>query len=216
MKEKILLHKVKKLQKDAINKGVYSLFNSKVGKEIFSKGLGYDSLEFFYDLYKEWDGTGGNIPIELGEYLEGLIEDSTILLGIHRSGAITYPNNPQMLESVFENGLTNNGDLSSGVYTERPEPDKTVSFVDQILNLTIMLKSSYKSSTGAVLVCIPAEYMDENKCMKPECFDDIYDTSSGLPNIRSEFIVGYLTSVDGKYKLVTKEEVLANKKNTSI
>ena len=148
--------------------------------------------------------------------MEGLIEDSTILLGIHRSGAITYPNNPQMLESVFENGLTNNGDLSSGVYTERPEPDKTVSFVDQILNLTIMLKSSYKSSTGAVLVCIPAEYMDENKCMKPECFDDIYDTSSGLPNIRSEFIVGYLTSVDGKYKLVIKEEVLANKKNTSI
>ena len=104
MKEKILLHKVKKLQKDAINKGVFSLFNSKVGKDIFSKGLKYDALEFFYDIYKGWDNSGGDIPIELGEYLEQLIEDPSILVGIHRSGAITYPNNPQMLESVFENG----------------------------------------------------------------------------------------------------------------
>lgn len=215
MKEKILLYKVRKLQKDAISKGIFSLFNSKVGKDIFSKGLKYDALEFFFDIYKGWDATGGDIPIELGEYLEKLIEDPSILVGIHRSGAITYPNNTQMLESVFENGLTNNGDLSSGVYTERPEPDKTVSFVDQILNLIIMLKSSYKSSTGALLVCIPTEYMDENKCMKKEHFDDIYDTSSGMPNIRKEFITGYLTSVDGEYKLVTKEEVLQNKKNTS-
>ena len=46
-------------------------------------------------------------------------------------------------------------------------------------------------------------------------FDDIYDTSSGFPNIRKEFITGYLTSVDGQYKLITKEEVLQNKKNTS-
>lgn len=215
MKEKMLLHKVKKLQKAAINKGVFSLFNSKVGKDIFSKGLNYDALEFFYDLYKGWDETGGDIPIELGNYLESLIEDPNILLGIHRSGAITYPHNTGVLESVFENGLTNNGDISSGVYTERPEPDKTVSFVDAILNLVIMLKSSYKSSTGAVLVGIPAEYMDENKCMKKEHFDDIYDTSSGMPNIRKEFMLGYLTSVDGEYKFVTKEEILQNKKNTS-
>jgi hypothetical protein len=36
--------------------------------------------------------------------------------------------------------------------------------------------------------------------MKKEHFDDIYDTSSGLPNIRKEFITGYLKSVDGQYK----------------
>ena len=216
MKEKILLYKVKKLQKKAINDGVYSLFNSKVGKKLFSKKLNLESLEFFYDLYKGWDETGGDIPIELGEYLESLIEDPNTLIGIHRSGAITYPQNTSVLENVFENGLTNNGDISSGVYTERPEPDKTVSFVDAILNLIIMLKSSYKSSTGAVLVGIPAEYMDENKCMKKECFDDIYDTSSGLPNIRKEFMLGYLTSIDGQYKFVTRDEILQNKKDTTV
>ena len=215
MKEKILLYKVKKLQNDAIDKGVFSLFNSKDGKKIFSKKLDYDTLEFFYDLYKEWDDVEGDIPIELGEHLGNLIADPSVLVGIHRTGAISYPDSVEVLESIFEKGLINNGDGSSGVFNERPEPDKTVSFVDNILNLIIMLKSSYKDSTGAVLVGIPSEYMDENKCMRKECFEDIYDTSSGFPTIRSEFILGYLTSVNGKYKLITKEEILQNKKNTS-
>lgn len=215
MKEKILLHKVKKLQKDAINKGVFSLFNSKEGKKIFRKGLNYDALEFFYDLYKGWDETSGDIPIELGDHLESLIDDPNLLIGIHRTGTINYPDNLGVLESIFENGLINNGDGSSGIFTDRPEPDKTISFVGNILNLIIMLKSSYKDSTGAVLVGIPAEYMDENKCMRKECFDDIYDTFNGLPVIRKEFMLGYLTSVNGNYRLITKEEVLQNKKNTS-
>ena len=215
MKEMILLHKVKKLQKDAIQKDVFSLFNSKEGKRIFDKKTNYEALEFFYDLYKGWDETGGDIPIELGDYLSQLIEDPNLLVGIHRSGAISYPENTEILDSICEKGLTNNGDISSGVYSERPEPDKTVSFVDAILNLVIMLKSSYKSSNGAILVAIPSEYMDENKCMKKEHFDDIYDTSNGSANIRSDYILGYLTSVDGEYRLISKEEVLQNKKNTS-
>jgi hypothetical protein len=55
--------------------GVFSLFNSKEGKKIFRKGLNYDALEFFYDLYKGWDETSGDIPIELGDHLESLIDD---------------------------------------------------------------------------------------------------------------------------------------------
>ena len=45
MKEKWILYKVKKKQKEAMNKGYYSLFNSKFAKVIFMQFLKIIALE---------------------------------------------------------------------------------------------------------------------------------------------------------------------------
>lgn len=215
MKEKWILYKVKKKQKEAINKGVYSLFNSKFAKEkTFSKSATIDGMEYFSDLFEEWDKVGGVVPQELGEYVESLLY-SDVRLGIHRSPLLSFPDYSETLQDVFKIGLYNNGDVSSGMYNARPEPDKTISFFDNMLNFMIMLKSSYKGSTGSLLVGIPKELFNDDGTMKKARFYDIYDIVNNIPTIKKEYILGYLCATNGKFALHTKEEVLKNEKNTN-
>lgn len=216
MKEKWILYKVKKKQKEAINKGHYSLFNSKFAKEkTFSKSASIDGMEYFFELFEEWDNVGGVVPQELGEYVESLLYGD-LRLGIHRSPLLSFPEYSETLQDVFKIGLYNNGDVSSGMYNSKPEPDKTISFFDNMLNFMIMLKSSYKGSTGSLLVGIPKEFFNDDGTMKTDKFYDIYDIVNNIPTIKKEYIIGYLCATNGKFDLHTKEEVLRNEKNTNI
>lgn len=210
-----ILNKVDKIRREALDNGSYTLFNCEQAKRFFQEGMSNDTMESFFELFSEWDNYGNSIPFELGCYLEELINNPEISVGIHRTSIDGDVFNSKILSSICEKGLINSADLSYGAFTDKPEPNKTISFVERMLNLVIMLKSSYKGSEGCVLVAIPSAYFTKDGDMKKEHFEDIYNVGDIAPTIKPEYIKGYIGPFEGEYKLFAREEILSNKKSTN-
>ena len=165
--------------------------------------------------YKSWDEYDVNIPMEVGRMVEDVVKDPNYCLGIHRSYAIDGENyeNDEILHSILENGLINMGNASSGNIYRDPSLEKTLMICNNMLDAVIGLKSSYKGSTGAILVKIPTEYVDNTGYIKPGMEEKVYNHNEvGNSMIKPEFIMGFAQNL-GKgstleYK--TREEILKN------
>ena len=147
--------------------------------------------------------------------MEKYIKDPNYQFGVHRSDAIDGANykTDAVLGKVMENGLEVLGDDSSGSIRNDEDPNKAVSFCNNILNAIIFTKSSYKGSTGAVLVAIPSKYVDKEGEILPGQIDNVYNfDDNGNAHIKPEYMLGFApnlgegTTVD----FVSREEILNN------
>ena len=161
-----------------------------------------------------WDNCGVELPRELGEGIEKIVEDKNYFFGTHRSYAIDGSNfeNDEVLHKILTDGLQNLGDASSGAIYEDPPVSKTVSPCTGMLNTVINLKSSYKGSTGAVLVAIPSEFVDkETGEVKEGMENEVYNHNSlGNSFLKPEFIMGFVQNL-GKgstLRYESREEIL--------
>lgn len=159
---------------------------------------------FLENVYKEWDSVG-NIPLELGKYLENLIvnqEKEKYYIGVHRSSSFIQDDIEKdiTLKSIFNDGLINNGGTPLGINTDSSYPDieKTVLSTDNMLKLVIALKSSYKGSKGSILLKIPSDYVDEELNIKDNMGEYLYDIKDGVYYIKPEFILGYVSCDENK------------------
>ena len=213
-KKKIIEEYVKK---SATDNNYYMLADSKLQKAAM------DSDDIF-EICKGWDEYG-SIPLDVANYLIGIIEDENYWLLGHRTAVFgennLYDNN--ILKDILTNGLINNGHtLTNGsAKQEVPYISETANIIDQSLHLEIMLKSHRgdsfgMDSNGTVLLKIPKEYMDdEGKILvDPNLIYD-YDEDK-IPHIKSEFIIGVTTLCDEQYKgeckYYSKEEILEHQK----
>ncbi len=162
-----------------------------------------------------WDADDKpKISRKLGELMEKYIEDPNYVLGVHRSDAIDGTNykTDQVLKSILNEGIMNLGDASSGAFRIDPDPGKAISPCTNMLDAVILTKSSYKGSTGAILVAIPREYMNNSGDLIIGKENDIYDhNESGYSYIKPEFILGFAPNPGGKdavIDFVPKEEIL--------
>ncbi len=205
-----LLQEVKKRRMEAYEKDEYTLLNSSYAKKVFTfENDNVDGMNIIFDILVGWDEFGDPIPSEIGEYLEEFI-DGDIKLGIHRSGAFSLEF-PRILNCICEEGLVNLGHLSSGVVDGLPQPNKTISFPETMLEVVMMIKSGYKGSKGALLVGIPKEYFSHRDWVNEAFFDEIYDVRDNA-YVKPEFVLGYLEPSDGKYSIFSREEILSNVK----
>lgn len=150
--------------------------------------------KFWEDIYEHWDEIGVEIPMELGEMVEGYVNNPDYQFGVHHSDAIDGANYEQdyTLNSILKKGLNNLGDASSGAFRKDPPVSKTVSFCSDMFHAVMQIKGSYKGSTGAVLVAIPSEYVDSTGEIKDGMIDKVYDhNDSGYSILKPEFILGF-------------------------
>ena len=169
-------------------------------------------------LYERWDDYGVEIPLELGKMMEEYINNPDYRLGIHRSGLIDGKNyaSDDILHSSITKGIQNLGDQSSGAIRKDPSVGKTAFICPNMLDAVITLKSPYKGSTGAVLVAIPSELIDEEGKVKPGMNERVYNHDQyGNSLLKPEFVLGFAQNL-GKgttIKYISKEELLKNYPN---
>lgn len=184
--------------------------NSKKDRRFASKWL--------KDVCEGWDNCGVDIPRELGEQIENMVKDPNHFFGVHRSYGINGEecDTDEVLHSILTEGLTNLGDASSGAIYKDPDVSKTVSPCTNMLNTVINLKTSYKGSSGAVLVQIPIEYCNKEGKVKPGMENQVYDHNElGNSRIKPEFLVGFVTKpTQGKCEFKSREELLSSYENS--
>lgn len=142
--------------------------------------------ESIKEIATEYDGFG-YMPKSVGEELENLNEEGYIV-GIHRTGYTIVTKD--MINDLFTQGLTNNGDIMIGINNGKFNIEKTVSFYENFLTLYGQIKaaSGYKNSQGCVIVKIPKSYIGKAEGeIKP-----IYWQNKELVKLLPEFIYGYI------------------------
>ena len=165
------------------------------------------------DVCEDWDTCGVEMPYQLGKKLEKLTKDPKIWFGVHRSSRIDGRSfeNDLVLQKIMREGLRNAGDDSSGLNYRNPPVTKTVSACENMIHTVINVKSSYKGSTGSVLVAIPMKYMDPNDgTVKEKYIDTVYDNSGPSSVIRPEFLVGFIQNLGEGHtlKFKSRQEII--------
>lgn len=154
-----------------------------------------DDNEFMLNLAKQYDEYG-YMSEELGRELDSLFQDKDYVIGIHRTGYNYMDDN--MINSIFNKGLINNGHMMQGANVGSQDMEKTVSLFNDFVILNGQLKAAhgYKGSQGCVIVKIPKSYLGKsNGDIKP-----IYYIDGSITKLLPEFIYGYIP-VDKEGKL---------------
>ena len=187
-----LTNNQKKLYNDKKN---FYLFNSNYGEKLINGAIERSKkecnlyyVEYCYDLLKEWDNYG-NMPKNISDLLEKLINNPNYHIGIHRTG-----------------------DLSSGVdhKGEIIQPNKNISPLNNMLEVVMLCKSSYKRSTGGVITAIPSKYVTSSYKIKDGCADKVYYKVDNQWTLKPEYLVGFVSQKEGDCKFYSKNEILNN------
>lgn len=208
---------INEYQERSIAENKYFLLSSEYAKTVFEKTKNLKNYIYFFELFKHWDDYG-SISLEIGQYIEQIIEDKNLNIGIHRTGGLGLIDNNnleenELLKNIFTIGLKNNGDLSSGIVSKTTiHPNKTISMLTNPLTAIILLKSSYKDSKGAIITCFPSQYVDKNSEIITEENNIYYRDSKGNLIIKPEYLIGYIANEDGICTYYPKEKFLTQSK----
>ena len=114
-----------------------------------------------------------------------------------------------ILSDIAENGLINNGHLSSGTNVEISEPSLTLSPL-KVFKGFINLIASYKDNNAVIIYSFPSELVNDECDFKSEKAKDIiYDMSGYKPHIKHEYIVGtIIKNPNGIDKFLTHDKML--------
>ncbi len=176
-----------------------------------------EGRKYLLSLYQEWDDYG-SIPLRLGIYLETLINNENISLGIHRISSYSLIDNTDvyhnpLLHNIFTDGLKNNGDLSSGVITSGiVQPSKTVSFFGSMLDVVIHVKTSYKGSKGGILVACPSSLVDRDGYIIDGKEKDVYNVVDNAVYLKPDFLLGYIAQDNGVCTYYSKDSFVKQAK----
>ncbi len=206
----------------------FSLINTECGKNMLKNAMVTSmdkkdsfNLECIYNLLTGWDEIG-YMPRKLGEWLENLINSEDIEVGIHRTGGYEMidPDNiytSRTLYDIFSNGLYITGHISSGVDHNGKivSLDKNISPLNNILDGVVLSKSSYKNSTGGVIIAIPKAYVTPTYELKAGHESDVYTTVDNQLTLKPKYLVGFIAQKDGVCKFYTKDDILNNYKDKS-
>ena len=145
--------------------------------------------------------------------MERLLSNPSTRLCIHRSDSIIRePLEDNILQSIMTEGLINNGAGLQGLVTDTVHLSQTVSSANDPISALSLLKSSFRGSTGCVLLALPKEYVDSQlEIRPPENQSKIYYKNEyGVSVIKPEFIIGYISTKNGQVKYYSREEILSH------
>jgi hypothetical protein len=161
------------------------------------------------------------IPLELGQFLEGLTYDDEYIIGIHKSNSIISNNvfEDPILYQIMTQGLINNEAAMQGIITHGVlEPGRTVFNANDPIAMTRNLLSTYRDSNGSVILKLPKKYVNgQLDILNKENASQIYDyDENGISYIKPEFIIGYVQNVGNTFKYYSKEEIIENHKRKKL
>lgn len=141
------------------------------------------SIGFSCDSFVCYNHENGSVSDNLNAYLEELLNEEHVLIGIHRVG---YYFNDEIKQDIFENGLILSGHLSSGGLIQDTHIRYNVSYYPdnhEILS-QLMYAGGYKDSKGSILIRIPDSELEK--------LDDLYISDGIQPRLNPKYIVGYV------------------------
>lgn len=198
----------------SLREGIYYLKGSPYMLEMIQKYPNPELLqEFFLKRFDQLDSCNPPIPLELGEFVYNLTQREDIVLGMHRSDSIKGddPLEDPVLQAIMKEGLMNNGTAMQGLVTERVEPSQTISKTNDMITAFIVLKHSFRGSTGAVLVGLPSHLVNSQLEVVNQEDDKMYDVDIyGIKHIKPEFNIGYISTHKGAVKYYSRPEILSH------
>ena len=175
----------------------------------------YEKYEYFYSLFLNWNNES-QLSRNAGELINRLMQDKTKTIAIHRTylGEIETRNDTPttfLLDSIMENGLLNNGQLSQGASVGLPSLTLTTTPISKLGDL-INIVASYKGNNGTILLSFPRELVDEDLSFKNNSENTIYDIDTNSYTVKPEYILGVIIKQNGKLdEFYTREQLLNSK-----
>lgn len=121
----------------------------------------------------------GTMSSDLSNYLEPLVNDENIILGISRIHDVK--NN--QIEDILLNGLIMNGHLGGAVNAKISLNDNVAFYPENksVIN-ELMFANEYKNSNGCILIRIPNNVLEK----------ELYYINDGLVKLKPKYILGYI------------------------
>lgn len=151
-------------------------YNKKVRFE-YLKSIGYTCSSF--QVMGEVHGTMSD---DMRDYLDELLNEDNVLIGIHRVGSYFNQND---LDDIFEDGLKMTGHLGGAVSTST-ELGQNVSYYEsnKIIETELMYANLYKDSVGSILIKIPDSVLESG--------EDIFLFDGTTNRLNPKYIIGYV------------------------
>lgn len=147
--------------------------------------------EYILNLAKQYDELG-YMSENLGSELDNLFVAQDYIVGIHRTGYTHM--NKDVIQSIFNKGLINNGHIMQGGMSGNCDIENTVTLFSDftIFNGQLKVAQGYKGSEGCIIVKIPKSYLGKSQGdIKP-----IYYKEGNINRLLPEFIYGYVPIID--------------------
>ena len=124
----------------------------------------------------------GSISDTMNQYLDNLLSEDNVLIGIHRVGRYF---SKEIMNDIFNNGLKITGHFDGTVVTPR-ELSNNVSYYpnNHTIKKELVYANAYKSSVGSILIRIPDKKLEEN--------NDILLNVNNEIRLNPKYIIGYV------------------------
>ncbi len=210
-----LKEEIEIMQNEALKKNIYSVFDFDTVRNSLQQCEqlnDFDKYSFFYEVGKNIERFN-KLPIEIGEYINDLMNDPNNITAIHRTylGPVELidgvPTNPYLYD-ISKDGLINNGHIMYGAYQETPSLSLTTTPLRGLGDL-VNLFSSYKNNNIVIILQFPKEQVKDNLAfVNPEDSETIYRRDGSLCYIRPEYIIGAIVKGEGQDTFYTREQFL--------
>lgn len=160
----------------------------------YLKSLGYNCNSFEY-----MGKVNGTMSNEMEYYLNSMVSENDILLGIHRIGV---NDSKEKIEDILTNGLTMTGLIRNGGAKSEVRLEHNVSFYtdNMVILKELMHADIWDHSKGSILIRIPDNDLRDN----------IYITdNNGTPRLNPKYIVGYVPLSENRHidKIITLNNI---------
>lgn len=170
---------------DKQSKEILALENEKIRLEDIEMRKRYDylkSIGYVCDSFEYLGKVEGTISNPLSSYLNDLLEEKNVLIGIHR---LRISNDNNIINDIFNNGLLIPSHLASASNSSK-DLRNAVSYYssNKTILKELMYADQYKSSEGSILIRIPDNKLEENT--------DIFLTNGNDLYLNPKYIIGYI------------------------
>lgn len=142
----------------------------------------------------------GKLSVMMEDYLNKLVAEEDVLLGIHRVKGSTPVE--EAIPDILENGLIIFGHFDGAIDSEK-DLSTTVSYYsnNETIITELMYANEYKNASGSILIRIPDEDLkDPSK---------IYISDGSMVRVNPKYILGFVPVTDDHYvdRIITRDDL---------
>lgn len=177
-KKQFLLDNKELLTNDILYQNEVEKYKTDIRRDyLYSLGYSCDSFEA---LVRE-DNIKGNIEDSINNYLDNLLAEDNVLIGIHRVGNYFTED---IMNDIFNNGLKITGHMNGAITTKELKNNVSYYPNNKTIKKELLYANSYKSSLGSILIRIPDSKLEENS--------DILLVDGNDIRLNPKYIIGYV------------------------
>lgn len=140
------------------------------------------SIGYTCNSFKTLEDVKGTASRKMEEYLDNLLSEENVLVGLHRVGSEF---NKNTLNDIFTNGLKITGHMGGAVLSKKVLRNSVSYYpTNKTVKKELMCANEYKNSLGSILIKIPDIELEKN--------EDIYLINGTEVRLNPKYIIGYV------------------------